>query len=335
MPSWRPLPGATCRFCRAPLRQVLDQGLDLGFFLRELSGCWRNMFLLRQGGQAMVPELGLPAEEAAQWLEWAGRFEPAHIHACWQMTLDGQQRVIKSLEPAQALELLLLNLACLPDLLPLSALGGQGGATSASGAAPRMPSAPAAPAAPVAPRTPPAAAPVAPASGKALADADAAQAQTPPPWQEPASVIEPAPAAVPEAAPVALPLSAPAPVPTQSTASARTWEGFLEFVASKNGSGMVTGLTQARGELCDGMLILTCHNGTHSGMMENGDNNVRLRRLMADYFGPDMTLSFTCADREPVKTDGLIQREMQEHPVVQRVRETFECRDPALVYPRR
>jgi hypothetical protein len=36
-----------------------------------------------------------------------------------------------------------------------------------------------------------------------------------------------------------------------------------------------------------------------------------------------------------VKSDGLIQREMQEHPLVQRVRETFECRDPALVYPRR
>jgi len=93
------------------LRGVLDQGLDLGFFLRELSGCWRNMFLLRQAGEAIVPELGLPTEEAALWLDWSARFTPAHIHACWQMTLDGQQRVVKSLEPAQALELLLLNLA--------------------------------------------------------------------------------------------------------------------------------------------------------------------------------------------------------------------------------
>ena len=39
------------------LRQVLDQGLDLGFFLRELAGCWRNMFLLRQAGEAALPAL--------------------------------------------------------------------------------------------------------------------------------------------------------------------------------------------------------------------------------------------------------------------------------------
>jgi DNA polymerase-3 subunit gamma/tau len=138
------------------LRQVLDQGLDLGFFLRELSGCWRNMFLLRQGGAAMTGELGLPAEEADQWLMWSRRFAPAHIHACWQMTLDGQQRVIKSLEPAQSLELLLLNLACLPDLLPLSALGGTGGQGDGVPAAPSGGTAPKAPAAaPAAPSTPP------------------------------------------------------------------------------------------------------------------------------------------------------------------------------------
>ena len=33
------------------LRQVLDQGLDLGFFLRELSGCWRNMSILMNSGR--------------------------------------------------------------------------------------------------------------------------------------------------------------------------------------------------------------------------------------------------------------------------------------------
>jgi len=313
------------------LRGVLDQGLDLGFFLRELSGCWRNMFLLRQAGEAIVPELGLPAEEAAQWLDWAGRFSPAHIHACWQMTLDGQQRVIKSLEPAQALELLLLNLACLPDLLPLSALGGAASAAPRSmPGAPSAPPAPAPPAAPAsssAPQTPPApkAPPVqasAPAPAPAPAPAAARPAFANPPAE--ASAPEPAPAAAPsDAAPSAAPLGGP-----------RTWEGFLAFLVGKNGSGVVTGLSQAKGELCGSELVLTCHNGTHSRMLEAGEDSVRLRRLVADYFGPDMTLSFTCVDREPVKSEGLVQREMQEHPVVQRVRETFECRDPALVYPR-
>jgi len=425
------------------LRGVLDQGLDLGFFLRELSGCWRNMFLLRQAGEAIVPELGLPAEEAAQWLDWAGRFTPAHIHACWQMTLDGQQRVIKSLEPAQALELLLLNLACLPDLLPLAALGGgsaaprpaspnstpprstppgSGGGGSASnssgpgssapgssgpgnsapnntapsrpapgagsgygggsvnGAAPRASAAPAAPAlqaAPIAAQTAAQTSPVAPLPWQNPAPQASAQpseeARYDAPDTEPASPAQPVHAA--ESSPagygaasapagsdasgaqtgaaavpadsaqgaVAAGVSGPAhdadhdpaqaqPVAAPAPGGGRSWEGFVAFVAGKNGA--VTGLSQAKGELCGSELVLTCFNETHSGMMENGDNNVRLRRLMAEYFGPDVTLAFTCVDREPVKSDGLIQREMQEHPVVQRVRETFECRDPALVYPR-
>lgn len=130
-------------------------------------------------------------------------------------------------------------------------------------------------------------------------------------------------------------LGEPNSPPAAAPGGPRTWEGFLQFLAARNGSGVVTGLSQARGELCGAELVLTCHNETHSRMLEAGEDSAKLRRLVADYFGPDMSLSFTCADREPVKTDGLIQREMQEHPVVQRVRETFECRDPALVYPRR
>ena len=381
------------------LRGVLDLGLDLGFFLRELSGCWRNMFLLRQAGEAIVPELGLPEEEAAQWLEWSARFAPAHIHACWQMTLDGQQRVVKSLEPAQALELLLLNLACLPDLLPLSALGGAGPApqgaprpSSPGSAGPTASSAPAsarptsaapasssAPVAPAAPRTPQgpssaapaAAAPVAmtsPASSAASsADSSAnspvsSAAVAPPPWAAAAATASPAPAAPGvEAQPVAARESAaptyadtPAPAPVESAPAAvpgnaplsatsvaapqpggpRNWEGFTEFVAGKNGNGFVTGLAQARGQYFEGVLTLTCHNETHCGMMDKGDNYLRLLRLATEYYGEGVSLAFTCVDREPVKSEGLISREMQEHPVVQRVRETFECRDPALVYPR-
>lgn len=370
------------------LRGVLDLGLDLGFFLRELSGCWRNMFLLRQAGEAIVPELGLPEEEAAQWLEWSARFAPAHIHACWQMTLDGQQRVVKSLEPAQALELLLLNLACLPDLLPLSALGGaapatQGAARSlprggSSSSGSTTPSAPAAPAVPTTPSTP--AAPRAPQGASSAAPAAVAlsagssapsSAATPPPWATasaaPASgapsaagapaapVVETPPAARESAAPayaaapsvspaVAAPPAASSSAPSAASSAAsglaaapggpRSWEGFTEFVAGKNGNGFVTGLAQARGQFFEGVLTLTCHNETHCGMMDKGDNYLRLLRLATEYYGEGVSLAFTCVDREPVKSEGLISREMQEHPVVQRVRETFECRDPALVYPR-
>lgn len=142
-----------------------------------------------------------------------------------------------------------------------------------------------------------------------------------------APVSEPAP---PTATPAASDKAAVPPPPDGQ----RCWEGFKEYVAGKNGNGFVTGLAQARGEFRDGVLTLTCHNGTHCSMMDKGDNYLRLLRLASEYFGDGVSLAFICLDREPVKSDGLVSREMQDHPVVQRVRETFECRDPALVYPR-
>lgn len=111
--------GRDCPTLSRTLRQVLDQGLDLGFFLRELSTAWRNMFLLRQAGQGAVELLDMAPHEVDLWKEWAAKFDLAHIHACWQMTLEGQRRVLTSLEPAMALELLLFNLACLPQLVNL------------------------------------------------------------------------------------------------------------------------------------------------------------------------------------------------------------------------
>ena len=310
------------------LRQVLDQGLDLGFFLRELSACWRNMFLLRQGGEAMAPELGLPAEETALWLEWAGRFSPAHIHACWQMTLDGQQRVTKSLEPAQALELLLLNLACLPDLLPLTALSGTGAGTGGGGGGAKGGGTPSSassggmkPTPPAAPSTPPVrqAAPVA----EPLAEAPKA-APAPVPTPEPIIEAKPEPKIeAKSAAPAAPRPSGP-----------RDWPGFMEFVASKNGSGVVTGLSQARGEVCGDELVLICHNGTHLGMLENGEGATRLRRLVAEYFGPDMGISFTCGDTPAPKTQGELDREIQAHPAVKNVCQAFEVKAPPVVMPK-
>ncbi len=117
-------------------REMLEGGLDIGFFLRELAACWRSLFLLLQSREQALPLLDMPPQEATRWLEEAALFDPAHVHAAWQMTLDGQRRVLTSLEPGLALELLLLNLALLPRLLPLeqlSALGRRPGGGGISG----------------------------------------------------------------------------------------------------------------------------------------------------------------------------------------------------------
>jgi DNA polymerase-3 subunit gamma/tau len=102
--------------------QLLDQGIDLGFFLRELTLMWRNLFMLRQIGSAAENLLELPAAEVQRWNGEAQTMDLAHIHACWQLTLEGQRRVLTSLEPSLALELLLFNLAMLPRLMPLEQL---------------------------------------------------------------------------------------------------------------------------------------------------------------------------------------------------------------------
>ena len=51
--------------------------------MRELAGNLRNLFLLRQSGQAIVPSLRLPADEAALWQGIAPQFSAAHLHAAW------------------------------------------------------------------------------------------------------------------------------------------------------------------------------------------------------------------------------------------------------------
>lgn len=120
------------------VRDLLEQGVDLGFFLRELASLWRNLFLLRQAGAAALPVLDAPEAEKRRLLEAAQQFDLAYIHAAWQMVLESQRQITASLEPASSLELLLLNLVLLPQLVSLEQLSRAGSLSgvSASGPAP-------------------------------------------------------------------------------------------------------------------------------------------------------------------------------------------------------
>ena len=102
------------------VQDLQNQGLDLGFFLREFAMCWRNLFLLARAGQQAKKIIELPEEELDAWNKWAQKFPLSRIHASWQMVLEAQKTVLKSLEPGLALELLLLNLAYLPELLSVA-----------------------------------------------------------------------------------------------------------------------------------------------------------------------------------------------------------------------
>ncbi len=101
-------------------QKLTDQGVDIGFFLRELTQVWRTLFLLREAGNAIAPMLNLADDELTQWQNMATKFSAPHIHAAWHMTLEAQRKIIHSPEPATALELLLLNLTLMPRLLPIA-----------------------------------------------------------------------------------------------------------------------------------------------------------------------------------------------------------------------
>ncbi len=102
------------------LKNMFVDGIDISFFLKEFSTLWRNLFVLKQAGKNALDEL--PEKEIVRLEAYAKSFSITFIHAAWQMTLDNQRRILQSLEPASALELLMLNLALLPQLLPLNDL---------------------------------------------------------------------------------------------------------------------------------------------------------------------------------------------------------------------
>ncbi|MEL7638175.1 MAG: DNA polymerase III subunit gamma/tau [Solidesulfovibrio sp.] len=325
------------------LRQVLDKGLDIGFFLRELAAMWRNLFLLRQAGEKGLAVVDLPAEETGLWLEWAGRFDAAHIHACWQMTLEGQRRVLTSLEPALSLELMLLNLAYLPRLLPLQNLascamppsGGPGPAPTGPGAPSgpsRMPGSPgsAGPSgtpggygasgqpggsAGLPPRR------IAPVPGQAPGQAAASR----PAWQAPSTAASaPPPAALGASQAVPRdPATAPRP-----PSGPPTFDGFKRF-AAKNGE--VMGLKQARGvyepEAEPPLLRLLCTNAFHVNQLRHPDKLRVLSGLAADYFGRPVDISVEAADNgnaDRMSPDDL-KRYIDERPEVRQALSAFDA----------
>ena len=98
-------------------QSLLDSGLDLGHFLQELAAIWRNLFLLKKLGSEAESLMEASREEIDDWAELARGLPLEQIHAAWQMTLEGQRRVLHSVDPGLALELLLLNIAHLPELV--------------------------------------------------------------------------------------------------------------------------------------------------------------------------------------------------------------------------
>jgi DNA polymerase-3 subunit gamma/tau len=272
------------------VRELMLQGVDMGFFLRELGGLWRNLFLLRQTGPAAGPDLGLPESEMERLSGHAARFSPAYIHAAWQMTLDGQRRILTSLEPAAGLELLLLNLALLPRLLPLSELNPESLAPAAEPLPARNPPVPE----PAASRT----------DGGAVSGA---------------TRQEPPAAAGEDLAPEREKSAATGDLPD----SGLSWSGFLAF-CEQRGEGAVPMLRRFSGEVRDSEMILGAGSRLLFDQLQQPHLVRSLEKLAAVWAGKPLRL--VC--RPPLRekpTEAELREEMKEHPVVRTLEKLLDA----------
>ena len=347
-----------CLAVAALTQELLERGVDLGFFLRELTTLWRNLFLIRQAGAAATAALDMPDAEKQRLLDLAPQFDPAYIHAAWQMVLESQRQVLTSLEPSAALELLLLNLALLPRLVSLETLSRTTVAPASGTPAAPAPSAPAA--APVQPTfsgtQPPSAKPSqtsaipprpAPAASRTpvpprpvaapAAPARPAAPQGTPPWE----TATPAPSEQSEPSATVAPTDAPHPLdtaPAKDAVCARSkkkhastvpapseaWMDFVEF-CRKNQSDVtlsLPALTQANGVFSEGVLTLATTSAIQYEQLSAPSRLSELERLASDYSGKAVSVQVSAPERLH-KTEAELKKEFASHPVIKSLTETF------------
>lgn len=314
------------------LREMLDQGVDIGFFLRELTSLWRTLFLIRQAGDAILPILDLPEDEARQWCAMAPRLSLTHIHAAWQMVLDAQRRVIHSPEPAAALELLLLNVALLPRLLPLehmpaasgpASAGGAAHSTHSGGSAALMPP-PAPAAAPVPAATPPvtqhesnATATGAPAAPSASDDSTTQSDDT-------AAGAAPATNHIPPEVRHESAETTPRGAETHATEASPTWEGFSAYCGEHgNGHCPQHVLRQTRGTFTGDTLNLTTNALTLYQQLERMQSV--WEKLAKAYCGRDISVSITPPAQLP-KTEAELKEAFAQREELKPLIEIFDAR---------
>ena len=336
------------------VRELLAQGADMGFFLRELGSLWRNLFLIRQAGRDAARELDMPESEQERLFAMASRFSLTYIHAAWQMTLDSQRRILTSLEPSAGLELLLLNLAMLPRLLPLEELAPLAPASPASRSAAPQSGSPSSGSVPPAQAAPRESAPVVQASAAPRPAETAAPRIVPaaPAVQEktaPVPAFVP-PSAAPAAAPVSVPFgreaAAPAPHLTEAPKPAETrapaprrasaewkdipvdtslaWSSFLD-TCQDNRDIPLPMLRQVSGEVRGDWLVLQALSQVIGQQLQRPEKLRVLEKLAASWAGRPLQIAFR-PPQKIVRTEAELKEEIQTHPVIKKFQDAYDAR---------
>lgn len=287
---------------QALLTEILDQGLDLGFFLRELVACWRNLFLLGQLSEQAQDIIDLPKEELDLWVALAKEFDLAHVHAAWQMTLESQRKVLTSMEPALVLELLLLNLAFLPQLLSLESMSIPSAGQAQAGSAPQK----------------------ADPQGPGLKSESRPDFKPQPKSSVANQVREPSPPPLTPAAPK--PTQAPRPAEQDSPLSGpKTWEGFVAYCQQPPDQGRaVLGLDKCQGQRHEQELVIS---SAHSYLCTRLEQFLpRLSHLAREYFGQPLKLRIVTGAEVERPTRNQLLATAKEDEQVQEVQEIFQAK---------
>lgn len=319
------------------VRELLSQGVDIGFFLRELCSLWRSLFLIRQAGEGIAGELKLPDEEERRLIDASSRFTLTYIHAAWQMTLDSQRRILTSLEPSVGLELLLLNLAMLPRLLPLEELSAPAGGRALAAPMPSqaLPS-------PVSAFQGGASAPeesfnaassarkeealAAPQSSINLEERPIAETSSRSFSDTPPAKVQPAPKAPIEAEAEVPPADAPEDaegwkdIPVDASLP---WESFLETCKERRDIPLPM-LKQITGEVRGSWLVIQTFSQVIGQQMRRRKNLQALEQLAESWAGRPLRIAFR-PPQNIVKTQAELQEEIKQHPVIKRFQQVYDA----------
>ncbi len=101
------------------IKELLEQGIDIPYFLKEFSMLWRDLFFIKSMGLDMSSEIESSAD-VEELKRIASFFSLSQIHAAWQMLVNTQTSIDRLQDPVLHLELLFVNMAYLPDLIPIT-----------------------------------------------------------------------------------------------------------------------------------------------------------------------------------------------------------------------
>ncbi len=293
------------------VEHLVDRGVDIGFFVRELTALWRDVFLLRRLGEQALALLDWSEEDAVALARVAARFSTAHAHAAWQMSLEAQRSVTQSPDPGLALELHLVNLALIPELVPVEeALGGGPPLGKAVGGAGREEGQ----AVSLAAATP---AVQGGAGGQTLARAP--QEEKPPAPAKNADALRSSEVLGPSQGEVrVLPADA-----KPSDERGPSWEGFVTLL-QRQGLPPQLG-QQLRGEVRDDVLVVAPANAFGGKRFQEFVAKIPLDGLIVSYFGRPLRLQVVVPNVPVRKTKAELREMAMQHPDIQAARQRLQA----------